>query len=257
MKIGLVSDLHIEFSNIILPKEDIDVLIMAGDICVVRDIHKDYCYEFFKNINDNFERVVMVMGNHEHYSGDISTSYLILKEYFVDKGFYNIHLLENEIYPYNGYNFLGCTLWTDFDNGNIDSMFYVQRGMNDYRIIKYGDNSLCPQDTYNINQESRNFIIQNENLDNIIMVTHHTPSYDSCDTKYKYESHLNTAYHNNFNSYLHDKSNFKLWVHGHVHDPFDYYIDKTRVVCNPRGYDDGEWFKQPTSIDYKIKIIEV
>lgn len=27
-----------------------------------------------------------------------------------------------------------------------------------------------------------------------------------------------------------------LWVHGHMHDPFDYEIYGTRVVCNPRGY---------------------
>jgi len=27
-----------------------------------------------------------------------------------------------------------------------------------------------------------------------------------------------------------------LWVHGHMHDSFDYEIYGTRVVCNPRGY---------------------
>ena len=28
----------------------------------------------------------------------------------------------------------------------------------------------------------------------------------------------------------------QLWVHGHTHDSFDYTVDGTRVVCNPRGY---------------------
>jgi len=27
-----------------------------------------------------------------------------------------------------------------------------------------------------------------------------------------------------------------LWVHGHMHDSFDYEIYDTRVACNPRGY---------------------
>ena len=27
-----------------------------------------------------------------------------------------------------------------------------------------------------------------------------------------------------------------LWVHGHMHDSFDYRLGRTRVVCNPRGY---------------------
>jgi Icc-related predicted phosphoesterase len=27
-----------------------------------------------------------------------------------------------------------------------------------------------------------------------------------------------------------------LWIHGHTHDPCDYKLFRTRVVCNPRGY---------------------
>ena len=27
-----------------------------------------------------------------------------------------------------------------------------------------------------------------------------------------------------------------LWVHGHMHESFDYEVYGTRVVCNPRGY---------------------
>ena len=33
-----------------------------------------------------------------------------------------------------------------------------------------------------------------------------------------------------------DGDRVALWVHGHMHDPFDYEIYGTRVVCNPRGY---------------------
>ncbi len=31
-------------------------------------------------------------------------------------------------------------------------------------------------------------------------------------------------------------SGASLWVHGHTHDSFDYAIDRTRVICNPKGY---------------------
>ena len=27
-----------------------------------------------------------------------------------------------------------------------------------------------------------------------------------------------------------------LWVHGHMHESYDYEAYGTRVVCNPRGY---------------------
>jgi hypothetical protein len=29
-----------------------------------------------------------------------------------------------------------------------------------------------------------------------------------------------------------------LWCHGHTHASCDYVIGTTRVLCNPRGYDD-------------------
>jgi hypothetical protein len=28
----------------------------------------------------------------------------------------------------------------------------------------------------------------------------------------------------------------QLWIHGHTHDSFDYLLNGTRIVCNPRGY---------------------
>ncbi|MDH4313123.1 MAG: hypothetical protein OEW57_15985, partial [Gammaproteobacteria bacterium] len=27
-----------------------------------------------------------------------------------------------------------------------------------------------------------------------------------------------------------------LWIHGHVHESFDYRIGRTAIACNPRGY---------------------
>ena len=27
-----------------------------------------------------------------------------------------------------------------------------------------------------------------------------------------------------------------LWIHGHMHESFNYEVYGTRVVCNPRGY---------------------
>lgn len=35
---------------------------------------------------------------------------------------------------------------------------------------------------------------------------------------------------------LMDASREALWIHGHVHDAFDYRVHGTWVVCNPRGY---------------------
>jgi len=45
---------------------------------------------------------------------------------------------------------------------------------------------------------------------------------------------------------MHD--NIKLWVHGHVHNCFDYQINQTRVVCNPLGYPGEQNYFDPELI---------
>ena len=47
---------------------------------------------------------------------------------------------------------------------------------------------------------------------------------------------MNGAYHSDLTEFIMDRPEIKLWVHGHMHDDFDYMIGDTRVVCNPRGY---------------------
>jgi len=44
----------------------------------------------------------------------------------------------------------------------------------------------------------------------------------------------------------------KLWIHGHMHDEFDYTIGITNIVCNPRGYP-----KESQHGSFKLKFMEV
>jgi hypothetical protein len=46
----------------------------------------------------------------------------------------------------------------------------------------------------------------------------------------------------------------KLWIHGHTHESMDYFIDKTRIVCNPFGYwqyDENRRFQENLIIEVK------
>jgi hypothetical protein len=47
---------------------------------------------------------------------------------------------------------------------------------------------------------------------------------------------MNGAYSSDLNDFILDHPQIKLWTHGHTHEPFDYMIGSTRIVCNPRGY---------------------
>ena len=67
-----------------------------------------------------------------------------------------------------------------------------------------------------------------------VVVTHHAPSSRSVHPRYARDQ-LTPAFASSLEMMM-DGERAALWVHGHMHDSFDYEIYGTRVVCNPRGY---------------------
>jgi Icc-related predicted phosphoesterase len=67
-----------------------------------------------------------------------------------------------------------------------------------------------------------------------VVVTHHAPSRSSIHPRFA-GSLLNACFVSDLEA-LADGDKVRLWVHGHTHDSFDYQLNGTRVVCNPRGY---------------------
>ena len=143
MKIALASDLHLEFDTITLDNDGgADVLVLAGDICVARHfvdgkptyqqrLAKEY-RQFFDHVCREFPHVVYIMGNHEHYSGDIAKTYGILREQL---DYPNLHILEKETWKHGGHTFIGGTLWTDMNQEDSLAMSYAQSAMNDFREV--------------------------------------------------------------------------------------------------------------------------
>jgi hypothetical protein len=65
---------------------------------------------------------------------------------------------------------------------------------------------------------------------------------------------MNGAFRSELDGFIlskHDR--IKLWVHGHMHNPSDYMIGDTRVVCNPRGYVGHE----KRADEFKLQYVEV
>ena len=88
-----------------------------------------------------------------------------------------------------------------------------------------------------------------------VVVTHHTPSFQSMHPMYANDGLMNGGYHSELSEYILDRPQIKLWTHGHTHNSFDYTIGDTRVVCNPRGYESNSW-KEQTGWDPE-KVVEV
>jgi len=224
MIVKFASDLHLEFDTpkSVFKEESGDILILAGDIVD----GKLKGLDTLKYISSNFNHVIMIMGNHEHYRGRFDLTYNKLKNELPN----NIHLLENDIINIDGQRFLGCTLWTWMNE--VDSYFAKVR-MNDYRVkTKYKGiyRKLNPSDTIRCHMQSALWLESNVKEDDIV-VTHHAPSFMSCNPDYT----GNTAYATDLSDIMLD-CNPSHWIHGHMHEAVDYKIGNTHVISNPMGY---------------------
>ena len=152
LKLAIASDLHLEFGPIELNNDEgADVLILAGDICVASHflgkpgyavtLAKEY-RQFFDHVTQQFPHVIFIMGNHEHYSGDVARTLNILREY-LDYG--NLHILEKSVWTYEGVTFIGGTLWTDMNGDDPHTLMYTRQAMNDFREVKNSNRMVVRQ----------------------------------------------------------------------------------------------------------------
>jgi Icc-related predicted phosphoesterase len=64
------------------------------------------------------------------------------------------------------------------------------------------------------------------------VVTHHAPSLQSSRCK---GEDWDLLYGSDYEGLMRDCGP-ALWLHGHVHESFEYRVGPTTVACNPRGY---------------------
>ena len=79
-------------------------------------------------------------------------------------------------------------------------------------------------------------VIEGHNDRKFVVVGHHAPTKLSTHPRYADELIMNGGYSSELDEFIMDHPQIKLWTHGHTHEPFDYMVGETRVVCNPRGY---------------------
>ena len=263
MKIKLVSDLHLEFSDINIQNEhDYDLLILGGDIMIAQDLHdyppKDSIMEFvgsrqekskrfrdfLKRVSFQFPQVIYIAGNHEYYHGKYPDAIDYLKTEC--ESYSNIHMLEMESLTIQDITFVAGTLWTDMNRKDPLTMMSVKGAMNDYHVVRNSQREyakLSPIDTVRRHMDTMSFIkteVEKNPDGKYVVVGHHAPSLLSVKPKYEKDYQINGAYRSDLSEFILDHPQIKLWTHGHTHNAFDYMIGSTRVVCNPRGYEGYE-----------------
>lgn len=230
MKLRILSDLHIEFADFAPPGVDCDVVILAGDIGVGMGGLR-WAESRFPD-----RPVVYVLGNHEFYFHDTA-----LVGVMKARGPTNIHVLNNDQVVIDGVRFLGSTLWTDFALfGEAERRFAMetaQLDMPDFSVIQNDGQTFTPEDAMEMHRSSREWLetmLTTPFDGSTVVVTHHGPSFRSVHPRYA-DNPLTPAFASHLD-HLIAGDRMSLWVHGHMHDPFDYELNGTRVVCNPRGY---------------------
>ncbi len=230
MKLHILNDLHIEFEDFAPPPTDADIVVLAGDIGVgMEGLH--WAQARFPD-----RPVIYVPGNHEFYHHDID-----LTDKLKTRAPDHIHVLDNDQVIIDGVRFLGSILWTDFALfGEADKFFAMQHArqwMTDFAIIRNIGQQFTPEDATLLHAASRDWLatmLAKPFDGKTVVVTHHAPSSRSVHSRYASDL-LTPAFASNLDD-LFDGSRVALWVHGHMHDPSDYEVYDTRVVCNPRGY---------------------
>lgn len=225
MIIQLLSDLHNEKGDRFdIDSSFADIIVLSGDI----DLKTNGIKWIAKQIKNKC--VIYVLGNHE-FNGVTNHAELLEDIYNISKHT-NINVLENDILHFKGVNFLGCTLWTNYElfGNSIDALCRYEEKINFL---------FDPIQSISIHKESIDWLASELSArkgEINIVVTHHAPSIQSLPERYKKDlNHLSLASVSNLDSFI-LKYKPTYWLHGHIHNNSKYKIGNCTILCNPKGF---------------------
>lgn len=240
MRIQVASDLHLELLNRYFPDflridhlraPEVDVLVLAGDI------HNDLgAIEKFAHWP---HPVLYVPGNHEYYGCTVLPQLHALRQSAANTA---VKVLARDEWVMGGVRFLGCTLWTDYDLEGASRKQAVMQSCEDFLAdhrailgVNTPTQRFRAQDAYELHLQDRAWLeqkLEEPFHGSTVVITHHAPSPGSIHARFRAD-----ACNGGFVSHLeHLVKKADLWIHGHVHDSFDYTVGNCRVVVNPGSY---------------------
>lgn len=129
--------------------------------------------------------------------------------------------------------------WTDFrlfgGEARAASMREAEAVMTDYKRIRLsekGYRKLRSADTARFHSLQKSWLtkmLEEPFAGSTVVITHMAPSLRSVAERFSLDL-TSASYASQLESMV-EKAD--LWIHGHVHDSFDYYIGACRGVCNP------------------------
>jgi hypothetical protein len=230
VRLRVLSDLHLSQGALALPPVDADAVVLAGDIARPA--------EAIAWARGLALPVVYVAGNHEFYGSSFGATIRSLREHAAGS---DVHVLDDDALVLDGVRFLGTTLWTDFalyGQGDLRATAYAEavRLLRDFSRIRHDDGTPFTPDAcaarFAAHAAWLDARLAEPHAGATVVVTHHAPSRRSIHARFA-GSLLNPCFISDAERLA---GRAALWIHGHTHDSFDYDLDGTRVLCNPRGY---------------------
>lgn len=252
MIIELISDIHMHFTA---TPEDVDIrpmsgldfypflpqphgfgemLVIAGDIGPWEYDAVPYLHRLAE---DTQLPILFVPGNHEFEMG------VPLNHRFISPH-PNVTILQHgDTHVRNGYCFIGATLWSDSTMSPKErttaALFHDFLSINS--PTRLGEKISLKEyvDQHHREADAVFSACEHAHKEGLtpIVVTHHAPSFGST-----HVSFIGSRFNFLFASELSDRimelgeAAPPLWVHGHMHNPVDYRIGKTRIINQPLGY---------------------
>ena len=233
MRINILSDLHLSQGTFQPPANDAELVVLAGDVGRPEQALAWAC--------GLGKPVLYVPGNHEFYGGSIAGTPSRLKALAAGT---RVRVLDDDECVIGNVRFLGSTLWTDFllfgdGEGRTVATEQALRYMRDFSRIHLDESGrlFTPSDAALLFQRHADWLaakLAQPHPGPTVVITHHAPSRQSIHPRFD-GSPVNACFVSDA-AYLAGADRVQLWIHGHTHDSFDYALNGTRVVCNPRGY---------------------
>lgn len=278
--VSIMSDLHLEFA----PLKDLpggDVLILAGDIWLVRDMRpdrtdkdsrrrRDRYRQFCEEEMSKYGRVLVITGNHEPY-GDVIDEIDDVIRTFLGTAAPNARLLNNEVDVIDGVAFLGTPLWSTCGiPHNPVAENRIRGAMNDFHLVRtmqppdgpHGQvgRKFQPYDAHALHEQAVAWLSEElPKHECAVVIGHHAPSFMSAGEGPHFDHDLDDAYCSNLHPLIEANPHIAVWVHGHTHRTEHYRtLSNTLVVANPRGYFPDERCSrlfEPDAEDFRLEDI--
>lgn len=256
--IRLISDLHLEYYKFEketmisfletavppLPTDWETILVLGGDIVGYR---WDRIPDIMKWAQDRLCSCVFIPGNHEYWTGiPYSQNMKIWEEDIA--GTKN---MEDRTFSICGQTWneevelapdtilLATTLWTDCGKDRPIDELYI-KGFPDFRYIYLDPRSVATTHSiraYHTVQKQRleaRLKALKELGKEVIVATHHLPSYQLCDPKYGPQE--DSLFASNLDYILGSDWAPKYWLFGHTHVKIERKLGNTLCISNPFGY---------------------